>query len=166
MDSYAHFIGILLEVCGKVVRLDEEERDTYSFMFVPKFQITPALTKALMDIEASRQAVTDLPITVHVLTSLRESARLVSTHYSTQIEGNRLTQEQVEDVIHGGTFPNHEGDEREVKNYYLALDYLDTLIKAKSCNIAESDIQILHGLVMEGKPRPTLYRDDQNRYPH
>tara|TARA_B110000902_G_C14264109_1_gene570775 strand:- start:209 stop:1291 length:1083 start_codon:yes stop_codon:yes gene_type:complete len=131
-------------------------------MFTPKFQITPALSKALMDIEASRQAVTDLPITVHVLTSLRESARLVSTHYSTQIEGNRLTQEQVEDVIHGGTFPNRERDEREVKNYYLALDYLDTLIKAKSRNIAESDIQILHGLVMEGKARPTTYRDGQN----
>ena len=131
-------------------------------MFTPKFQITPALSKALMDIEASRQAVTDLPITVHVLTSLRETARLVSTHYSTQIEGNRLTQEQVEDVIHGGTFPNRERDEREVKNYYLALDYLDTLIKAKSRNIAESDIQILHGLVMEGKARPTTYRDGQN----
>lgn len=131
-------------------------------MFTPKFQITPALSKALMDIEASRQAVTDLPITVHVLTSLRESARLVSTHYSTQIEGNRLTQEQVEDVIHGGTFPNRERDEREVKNYYLALDYLDTLFKAKSRNIAESDIHILHGLVMEGKARPTTYRDGQN----
>lgn len=115
-----------------------------------------------MDIEASRQAVTDLPITVPVLTSLRESARLVSTHYSTQIEGNRLTQEQVEDVVHGGTFPNRERDEQEVKNYFLALDYLDTLIKGQSRHIDESDIQILHGLVMEGKARPTPYRDGQN----
>ena len=131
-------------------------------MFTPRFQITPALSKALMDIEASRQAVTDLPITVPVLTSLRESARLVSTHYSTQIEGNRLTQEQVEDVVHGGTFPNRERDEQEVKNYFLALDYLDTLIKGQSRHIDESDIQILHGLVMEGKARPTPYRDGQN----
>ena len=131
-------------------------------MFTPRFQITPALSKALMDIEASRQAVTDLPITVPVLTSLRESARLVSTHYSTQIEGNRLTQEQVEEVVHGGTFPNRERDEQEVKNYFLALDYLDTLIKGQSRDIDESDIQILHGLVMEGKARPTPYRDGQN----
>ena len=106
-------------------------------MFAPNFQITPALTKVLMDIEASRQAVSSLPITVPVLTSLRESARLISTHYSTQIEGNRLTQEQVEDVIHGGTFPNRERDEREVKNYYQALDFLDTLIKRKASLIAE-----------------------------
>lgn len=131
-------------------------------MFVPSFHITAALTKLLMDIEASRQAVSDLPISVPVLTSLRESARLISTHYSTQIEGNRLTQEQVEDVLHGGTFPNRERDEREVKNYYQALDFLDTLIKRKASHIAEKDIQTLHGLVMDGKEKPTAYRDGQN----
>ena len=131
-------------------------------MFVPDFQITPALTKVLMDIEASRQAVSSLPVTVPVLTSLRESARLLSIHYSTQIEGNRLTQEQVEDVIHGGTFPNRERDEREVKNYYQALDFLDALIKRKASLIAEKDIQTLHGLVMDGKRKATPYRDGQN----
>ncbi len=131
-------------------------------MFIPNFKITAALAKLLMDIEASRQAVTDLPITVRVLTSLRESARLVSTHYSTQIEGNRLTQEQVEHVLHGGTLPNRERDEREVKHYYLALDHLDTLINTPSPSITETDIQVLHGLVMNGKAAATLYRDGQN----
>jgi len=131
-------------------------------MLAPNFQITPSLTKVLMDIEASRQAVSSLPITVPVLTSLRKSARLISTHYSTQIEGNRLTQEQVEDVLHGGTFPNREQDEREVKNYYQALDFLDTLIKTKTTLIAEKNIQTLHGLVMDGKKKATPYRDGQN----
>lgn len=131
-------------------------------MFKPNFKITPALTKTLMDIEASRQAVSALPITVSVLTSLRESARLISTHYSTQIEGNRLTQEQVEDVIHGGTFPNRERDEREVKDYYKALDYLDDLIKKNTPLIEEHDIKVLHSLVMNGKIKPTPYRDGQN----
>jgi Fic family protein len=131
-------------------------------VFTPNYQITPALTKVLMDIEASRQAVSSLPITVPVLTSLRESARLLSTHYSTQIEGNRLTQDQVENVLHGGTFPNRARDEHEVKNYFQALDFLDVLIKRKTDLIAENDIQMLHGLVMEGKQRPTVYRDGQN----
>lgn len=130
--------------------------------FTPIFKITPTLTKQLMDIEASRQAVDSLPITVNMLTSLRESARLVSTHYSTQIEGNRLTQEQVVQVLHGGTFPNRERDEREVKNYYHALDYLDTLIKNPPAKISEHHIQTLHGLVMQGKEHPTPYRDGQN----
>ena len=115
-----------------------------------------------MDIEASRQAVTDLPIGLHVLASLRESARLLSTHYSTRIEGNRLTHEQVEDVLRGGTFPNRRRDEREVRNYYQALDYLDGLIKTASPHITEPDIQTLHGLVMEGTARFLPYRDGQN----
>ncbi|MCZ6805033.1 MAG: Fic family protein [Proteobacteria bacterium] len=131
-------------------------------MFKPKFQFTPTLTKVLMDIEASRQAVSAWPITAHVLSSLRESARLISTHYSTQIEGNRLTQEQVKDVLHGGTFPNRERDEREVKHYYQALDFLDNLIKSDDSAIQEQDVQILHGLLMEGKAQATPYRDGQN----
>jgi hypothetical protein len=44
-----------------------------------------------MRIEAARQAVQDLPITPAVLATLGETARLYSTHYSTMIEGNRLT---------------------------------------------------------------------------
>ena len=131
-------------------------------MFTPNFTITPAITMALMDIEASRQAVSVLPITLTVLSSLRESARLTSTHYSTQIEGNRLTQEQVENVIKGGTFPNRARDETEVKNYYRALDYVDTIIKQERPAISEECIKVIHGLVMDGKERPTQYRDGQN----
>ena len=58
--------------------------------YYPKFIISPTLTKVLMDIEASRQAISEMPITLKVITSLRESARLTATHYSTQIEGNRF----------------------------------------------------------------------------
>jgi len=130
--------------------------------FSPKFEISPTLSKFLMDIEASRQAVSSLPVTLHVLTSLRESARLKATHYSTQIEGNRLTQEQVGEVLQGGTFPNRERDEQEVRNYYLALGYLDRLIKEADPVISEKKVKTLHGLVMAGKEKPTPYRDGQN----
>ncbi len=131
-------------------------------MFQPKFQISPRLSKALMEIEACRQAVSDLPVTVQLLDSLRKSARLISTHYSTQIEGNRLTQEQVQEVVlQGGTFPNRERDEQEVRNYYCALDYVDVLITERS-ELTNEQIKTLHGLVMTGKEKPTPYRDGQN----
>ncbi len=131
-------------------------------MFQPEFQISLRLSKALMEIEACRQAVADLPVTVKLMDSLRQSARLVSTHYSTQIEGNRLTQEQVHEVVlQGGIFPNRERDEQEVRNYYLALDYVDELIAAKG-SLAERHVQTIHGLVMTGKAKPTPYRDGQN----
>src|SRR5438034_318119 len=62
--------------------------------------------------------------TFPMLASLRKSARLPSTHYSTQIEGNKLTPSQVEDVLSGGgRFPGRERDETEVRNYYRALEF-------------------------------------------
>lgn len=67
--------------------------------FKPAFTITAKVANALMRIEAAKQAVHYLPITPAVLASLRETARLYTTHYSTMIEGNRLTQEQVSKVI-------------------------------------------------------------------
>ncbi len=131
-------------------------------MFEPNFRITPAITKALMDIEASRQAVIDLPISVEMLASLRETAKLLSTHYSTQIEGNRLTEEQVREVIHGrARFPNRERDEQEVRCHYLALEHMERLTQAPG-PITESQIQELHGLVMSGCKTATPYRDGQN----
>ena len=59
--------------------------------FEPKFSITAKLATSLMRIEAARQAVQYLPITPSVLATLRETARLYSTHYSTMIEGNRYS---------------------------------------------------------------------------
>src|SRR6202167_5854220 len=91
--------------------------------FDPNFTITPAMAHGLMRIEAVKQAIQTLPITPRVLANLRETARLFSTHHSTMIEGIRLTQEQVAQVIEAAQhFPGRERDEHEVKGYYAALD--------------------------------------------
>jgi len=130
--------------------------------FKPHYSITPETAKSLMAIEVSRAAVDRLPITPQLIASLRESARLLSTHYSTQIEGNRLTLPEVEQVIAGqGGFPGRERDEREVRNYYKAADKTEAVATLKR-PIKEEDIQMLHGLAFEGRAKPTPYRDGQN----
>ncbi|MCB9493434.1 MAG: Fic family protein [Epsilonproteobacteria bacterium] len=134
-------------------------------MFKPNFTITPLLAKVLMRIEAAREKIAHVPITPHVLAGLRYSARLQSTHYSTAIEGNRLTSEQVERVIKRREhFPGRERDEDEVKGYYVALDWLEQQIK-KRVSLSDDLIKMVHALVM-GKGRirvsPTPYRDGQN----
>ena len=133
--------------------------------FDPTFSITPKIATSLMRIEAARQAVQDLPITPAVLATLRETARLYSTHYSTMIEGNRLTQEQVSKVIEEKQhFPGRERDEKEVLGYYAALEKAEQ-IAASGVPVSETHIQTLHGLVMADgrkKAKPTPYRDGQN----
>src|SRR5579859_6521219 len=134
-------------------------------MFKPFFSITPAIANILMRIEGLRLEINKLPITPTVLTGLRETARLSSTHYSTMIEGNRLSEQEVEDVIKNAEhFPGRERDQKEVLGYYAALEELEKLMKKKQ-PVTESNIKLIHGLVMGGgkkKVKPTPYRDGQN----
>jgi Fic family protein len=133
--------------------------------FNPIFSITPAVASALMRIEAVKQTIQTLPITPRVLANLRETARLFSTHYSTMIEGNRLTQEQVLEVIgKNRQHPGRERDEAEVKGYYAALDEIDRLTTRHE-RVSEATVQKLHALVMGGgktRVKATPYRDGQN----
>jgi Fic family protein len=118
-----------------------------------------------MRIEAVKHAIEALPITPRVLASLRETARLFSTHYSTLIEGNLLTQEQVALVIRADRhFPGRERDQQEVRGYYAALDEVERLSKRRA-PLTERAVQRLHALVMgTGKTgaKASPYRDGQN----
>ena len=134
-------------------------------MFEPKYTITPNIAHGLMRIESVKQSIVDLPITPKVLKTLRETARLYSTHYSTMIEGNELSQKQVNQVIQESTrLTGRERDEKEVLGYYAALEELENMVKKKA-PITEITIKTLHALVMGGgkkKIKPTPYRDGQN----
>ena len=118
-----------------------------------------------MRIERAREKTLHLPLTPTVLSSLRETARLHTTHYSTMIEGNRLDAGQIEEVLkHEGHFPGRERDELEVKGYYEALTQVEQWA-AKGVSITEKGLQTLHALVMAGgraAVKPTPYRDGQN----
>jgi hypothetical protein len=54
-----------------------------------------------MEIEASRAVVEHIALPLEVQPELRRRARLRSTHYSTRIEGNRLTLTEAEQVVEG-----------------------------------------------------------------
>ena len=111
--------------------------------FHPNFTITPATATGLMRIEAVKQAIQTLPITPCVLAYLRETAGLFSTHYSTMIEGNRLTQEQVAQVIGGDQhFPGRQS--KVLRNLDAKQRKALTLFQ-KSREITAKDIAELFG---------------------
>lgn len=133
----------------------------HSGMFRPSFRITAKITSALMQIEACRQAVNDLPIDAGVLRQLRETAALVTTHFSTQIEGNRLTLPEVRAAIKGERMPGRERDEREVRNHFTAHAAMEKLAEEPG-DLSEATIQCMHGLVMSGRDKPSPWRAVQN----
>ena len=70
-------------------------------MFKPNFKISNKTIRSLLNIEQLKSEVEKLPIRASLLKSLRETALLNSTHYSTQIEGNLLTLPEVAKVKAG-----------------------------------------------------------------
>lgn len=133
--------------------------------FLPNYTITPDIVNNLIRIESAKEKISHLPLTPKVLSSLRETARLYTTHYSTMIEGNVLSPDQIQIVLkHEGHFPGRERDEKEVRGYYAALEKVEQSAAAGHL-VTEKMIQILHALVMADgrvRVRPTSYRDSQN----
>ena len=59
--------------------------------FNPKYSITNSIANNLLEIERVKEGIKALPINPKLLSSLRETAKVATIHYSTQIEGNRLS---------------------------------------------------------------------------
>src|SRR5262245_21264462 len=113
--------------------------------FNPRFRLNARIAKALMSIEADRQVVAVLPLTVPMLDSFRRTARLLSTHLSTRIEGNRLTPAQVQAIVEGeGAFPGRERDAAEVRNYFAALEHVERIGRVRTV-LTEHVVRTIHG---------------------
>ena len=128
-----------------------------------RFEMTPKLVKYLQTIERVRETVRLTVLPPATAEVLRFQANIRSTHYSTLIEGNRLTLEETENVVQrGGQFPGRERDVHEVEQYYQALQQMDNWVEGGQ-KITEERIRKLHAILYSSRrARPTPYRDGQN----
>jgi len=128
-----------------------------------QFDFTPEIVRALQSIERARAEVQLTILPPAVAEGLRLRARVRSTHFSTRIEGNRLTLVEAEQVlVEGRKFPGRERDTLEVQHYFQALAQIEKWVE-ESKSITEERICQLHALIFSGKrTRPTPYRDGQN----
>ena len=130
-------------------------------MFQPVFEISLPLHRALVELELLRNELERQPVDVGVLAGLRQTARLRTSHFSTQIEGNELTEREVTQAVAGQRFPGRERDVTEVRNYYAALTWVEELA-ASSQSLTTRVIRTLHGLAWRGRRVASRYRDGQN----
>ncbi len=133
-------------------------------VWTPRYTLTSSIARGLMQIEAARALVEHTPLTPAVEAELRHRARVRAAHYSTFIEGNRLTLEEAKRVIANeqAEIADRERDVSEVRNYWNALLRVEDWAHMKK-PLTEELIKRLHALVEKG-PRagPTPYRDGQN----
>lgn len=133
-------------------------------MGVPyKFDLTPSVVRYLQTIERVRETVRLTVLPPAVAEALRLQAHIRSTHYSTRIEGNRLTLKETEMVVRQGSqFPGRERDVQEVERYYQALQQMEKWVEGGQA-ITEERIRKLHAILYSGRrTKPTPYRDGQN----
>lgn len=128
-----------------------------------KYKFTNKIVRDLMTIEAAREVVGFAVLHPSTAESLRRQARVRSTHYSTRIEGNRLTLKEAKEVLSGDKiFKGRERDVAEVKNYYNALQRVEKWSEA-GIEITEERVRILHAVIHKGpRAKATVYREEQN----
>ena len=96
-----------------------------------RFTFTPEIVRSLQAIERARAEVTLTVLPPAMVERLRLQARVRSTHYSTRIEGNRLTLAEAEQVIlDGKSFAGRERDTLEVKHYFQALEQVEQWLES------------------------------------
>ena len=117
-----------------------------------------------MQIESAKTEVAHIRLSPAKEALLRHQARIKSTHYSTRIEGNRLTLKETQAVVEKkkANFHGRERDVNEVRNYWEAILKIEEWASRKM-ELAEDLIRRVHALVEKGKrAKPTPYRDGQN----
>lgn len=132
-------------------------------MWNPKYQITTRAARALMEIEAEKALIDGANFSPAVEAELRRQARIRSSHFSTQIEGNRLTLEEAKEVIeHKASIKGKERDAGEVRNYWDAIMKVEEWAAARR-ELTEDLIKRMHAIIYKGKRhKPSEYRQGQN----
>lgn len=139
-------------------------KETIKVRYQPKYQISNEIIKYLARIDAAKMIVDDLSVPLTLQNEFRKEATARMSHYSTKIEGNRLTLKQTKDLLSGKEVIAREIDKREVMNYYDCLEWIAQTSRARK-SITEKDIKNIHGIIEKGILKGKLrgeYREAQN----
>lgn len=96
-----------------------------------KATLNNEILKAITEIEKNRYRVSNVKISRSVASRLRKNSKKKSSYASNKIEGNPLSEKQVDEVIDRDERKHFLKPEQEVRNYFLALNYLEEKAKKK-----------------------------------
>ncbi|TSC83504.1 MAG: Uncharacterized protein G01um101416_1237 [Microgenomates group bacterium Gr01-1014_16] len=117
-------------------------------MFQPKYTITNLLLANIKRISSLVTQLNNLRFSHVVLAELEKTARAVSSHASTSIEGNPLPLTEVKKILK--STPAHVRDsEKEVLNYNTALLHLNEKLASPPTPLSLDLILDIHKLVMQ-----------------
>lgn len=93
--------------------------------------LTNEILKYITEIEQNRYKVSSIKLSKPVMNKLRKNSKKKSTYASNRIEGNPLSEKQVDEIIENDERKHYLKPEQEVRNYFLALNYLEEKVSKK-----------------------------------
>ena len=96
-----------------------------------KVTLSNEILKYIMEIEKNRYKVSSVKLSKTVANKLRKNSKKKSSYASNKIEGNPLSEKQSDEVIENDERKHFLKPEQEVRNYFLALNYLEKKLKNK-----------------------------------
>ena len=96
-----------------------------------KVKLTNEILGYITEIEKNRYRVSNVKMSRSVAGKLRKNSKKKSSYASNKIEGNPLSEQQVDEVIERDERKHFLKPEQEVRNYFLALNYLEEKAKKK-----------------------------------
>ncbi len=96
-------------------------------MFVAKYIINNSILKHIGIIDASREVITHAPLIPAWEAKFRKEAVERTVHHGTHLEGNRLTEEEVQNVLDGKEVIARDRDIQEIINYRNVVKFIDAV---------------------------------------
>ena len=96
-----------------------------------KVTLTNQILKYITEIDKNRYNVSSIKLSKSVANKLRKNSKKKSSYASNKIEGNPLSEQQVDEVIESDERKHFLKSEQEVRNYFLALNYLEEMALKK-----------------------------------
>ncbi len=120
-----------------------------------KVTITNDILNSIIEIELNRYKILLVELSQNVLNKLRKNSKIKSSYASNKIEGNPLSEKQAEEVIESDERKHYLKPDQEVRNYFLALNYLEEKLNNKE-KLSKKLILDVQKLVEKGAPKEKI----------
>jgi len=120
-----------------------------------KVTLTNDLLKKISSIDENRFSLSTIELPPITKNRLRKNSKKKSSYASNKIEGNPLTEEQADEVIERDEHKHFLKPEQEIRNYFLALNFLEDKRKKKEPFSKEMILEV-QALVEKGAAKEKI----------
>ena len=120
-----------------------------------KVTLTNEIMKRVLEIDHNRFSLNTIELPPLTKNRLRKNSKKKSSYASNKIEGNPLTEKQVEEAIESDPHKHFLKPEQEVRNYFLALNLLEEKLKRKEFFSKEMILEV-QALVEKGASKEKI----------